>query len=138
MSLTSPKLLPAPAMQWIHGKREGLGAAVSEVCACSPGVAWETATLGQCCPFASHSHQLSPPFPCVAKNICTYNTLLHVGCIPSVVLKGKGKTGRKEKLFPVILCFRMSSSGLCSPARGLAAPEREVGSWNCALCRGFL
>lgn len=141
MSLTSPKFLPAPAVQWIHGKREGLEAAVSEVCV-------HRVSRGRQRPWSNAVPLLPIPisfphhFSLCSKNICTYDTLLHVGCSPSVVLRGKRRKKQKakqeEKLFPVILYFWVSSSGLCSPGRGFAAPEWEVGSWNCALCRGFL
>lgn len=142
MSLASPKFLAAPAVRWIHGKREGFGSSCLGG-VCSPGRPWSNAVPLLPVPI-SFPHRSSL---CSKKDICTYDTLLHVGCVPSVVLRGKrrnkkkrkkGEIGRKEKLFPVILYFWVSSSGLCFPGRGLAAPEREVGSWNCALCRGFL
>lgn len=109
MSLASPTFPPARAVRWIRGKREGLGAAGWELCAFSRCRVGDGA-LGAALSLAiavSFPHRLS----LCSKNICTYRTLLHVGCVPSVVLRGKkrkkkikkGKAGRKEELFPVML-----------------------------------
>lgn len=99
------------------------------------------AMLSLCFPFPSAFPAISL---CVAKNVCTYDTLLHVGCIPSVVpffwgeKGGRKKRQNRKKRCSLWCCIWVSSSGLCPPGKGLAAPEREIGSWNCALCRGFL
>lgn len=107
MSLTSPKFPPAPAVQWIRGKREGLEAAGSELCVftrCCVGDGDLGAVLSL--PIAiSFPHHLS----LCSKNVCTPHALLHVGCTPSVVLREKGgkkkRQSRKKRAVPVILCL---------------------------------
>lgn len=95
MSLTSPKFLPAPAVQWIRGKREGLEAAVSEVCV-------HQVSRGRRRPWSNAVPLLPVPisfphhFSLCSKNICTYDTLLHVGCSPSVVLREKGERNKRQ------------------------------------------
>lgn len=61
MSLTSPQVPSCSRCTVDPWQTGGFGSSCLGA-VCSPGVAWETATLEQCCPFASHSHQLSPPF----------------------------------------------------------------------------
>lgn len=106
MSLTSPKFPPAPAVQWIHGKGEHVEAAARS-CVFTRCVGDSELGAVLSLPIAiSFPHH----FSLCSKNICTYRTLLHVGCIPSVVPmekggKKKGKTGGKEELSPVMLCF---------------------------------
>lgn len=48
------------------------------------------------------------------------------------------KQEEKVKVFPCDAVFLSEQLRSVSPGRGLAAPGGEVGSWNCALCRGFL
>lgn len=91
MSLTSLKFPPAPAVQWIRGKREGLEqqarSSVFTGCCVGDGDLGAVLSLPIAISFPRH-------FSLCSKNICTYHTLLHVGCIPSVVLKEKG--GKKK------------------------------------------
>lgn len=100
LSLTFPQLLSAPSVQWIYGKRESFfRAAVSEPCArgvwcMRHGDPW--VTLSVCFQF-----HISFPLPLslCSKTICTYDTLLCVGCIHNVVLRKRKKKKKKNSLF---------------------------------------
>lgn len=138
MSLTSPQIPSCSCCAVDPWRTGGFGRFV--LTRCCVGDVDLGAVLSLCFPSPSAFPTISL---CVAKTFALKIHSYTLDVFP-VLFRGKkeeekkAKPGRKERLFPVILYFPVSSSGLCSPGIGPAAPERELGSWNCALCRGFL
>lgn len=127
LSLTFPQLLSAPSVQWIYGKRESFfRAAVSEPCArgvwcMRHGDPW--VTLSVCFQF-----HISFPLPLslCSKTICTYDTLLCVGCIHNVVLRKRKKKKKKNSLFCSVPERR---------AQVLAAPWGALTAWEWGIVK---
>lgn len=150
MSLTSLKLLSAPAVQWIYGKWESFSKQLSQTCVCSRSVLherrqpWSNAVR-----LLSVFHQLSLTiYLCVAK---TFALMIHsytLDVFTMLFWGEKKKKRQKRKRKKKKSCFLLYSIPECqaqvliTPVRGyLTALERgELLSWNsiCALHRRLL
>lgn len=74
-----------------------------------------------------------------SKNICTYDTLLHFGCIHNVVLRKKERKKKrakkkKKKAVSYYILFLSLSSGPYYPCEGLSHCSGERGVVKLKLC----